>query len=142
MTQIRDRVRPMPPDHLEAMERDAESVIEDLRQTYLDVSRRNFDQLQGLIDNPTPHDDAWRTDIYRLAHDLKGQGSTFGHELVTRIAQGLCILIREGGSCNGPSFAKHATAHCEALRAVLDKDIRGDGGEHGQALLRILAIEG
>lgn len=140
MASIRDRVRPMPASELDAMQKVATQAIEDLRATYLTVSRDNIDQLLQMIEGPAPHDEAWRSLIFRVAHDLKGQGSTFGHELVTRIAGSLCILIRNGDAGEEPSFVKRAVAHCQALRVVLDKDIRGDGGETGLALLKILSI--
>jgi HPt (histidine-containing phosphotransfer) domain-containing protein len=138
MSAIRDRVRPIPASELAAMQRDAKSAIEDLRATYIEVSHRNLGRIAALIAANPPHDEAWRTEIYRLAHDLKGQGSTFGHELVSRIAASLCALIRASGTCDDAKFAKRATAHVEAMRVVLEKDIRGPGGEHGAALLKIL----
>ena len=140
MTSLRDRVRFLPPGELAAMEKDAKSAIEDLRATYLTVSREQIGHLQQLLDQPPPHDDAWRTDAYRVAHDLKGQGSTFNYDLVTRIATGLCHLIKDGGACDDAKFTRRATAHCQALQVVLDKDIRGLGCEHGATLLKILAI--
>jgi chemotaxis protein histidine kinase CheA len=141
MTPLRNRVSLLPPSELAAMQKDAKSAIEDLREAYLKVSREQIGHLQQLIDGPPPHDEAWRTEIYRIAHDLKGQGATFGHDLVTRIAAGLCVLIKDDGTGDDAKFAKHATAHCQALQVVLEKDIRGLGGEHGVALLKILSIE-
>jgi|JI8StandDraft_1071087.scaffolds.fasta_scaffold235677_2 chemotaxis protein histidine kinase CheA len=141
MTSLRDRVRPLPAGVLAAMQKDAKSAIEDLRATYLTVSREQIAHLQQLIGRAAPHDEAWQTEIYRVAHDLKGQGSTFNYDLVTRIAAGLCHLIKDGGTCEDAKFARRAIAHCQALQVVLDKDIRGLGGEHGAALLKILSIE-
>ena len=139
MKSLRDRVRILPDGSLADMQKDAKSAIEDLRATYLKVSREQLERMQQLIDIAPPHDEAWRTEIYRIAHDLKGQGATFGYDLVTRIATGLCTLIQEGGDCTDPKFARHATAHRQALLVILDKDIRGLGGETGAALLKILA---
>jgi len=141
MSSIRDRVRLMPASNLDAMQQTATDAIEDLRTAYLAVSHSNIDQLLQMIEAPAPHDEAWQSLVYRIAHDLKGQGSTFGHELVTKIAASLCTLIRKSGTCEDPSFAKRANAHCEALRVVLDKDIRGNGGENGLTLLKILSSE-
>lgn len=141
MTNLRERVRPIPAGELEAMQLAADQAIENLRAAYLTASHDQIDRLQQLIDQPAPHDEAWRTEIYRIAHDLKGQGTTFGHELVTKIAASLCQLIRKNGTREDPHFTKPAQAHCEALDVILTKDIRGLGGEHGAELLRILSIE-
>jgi len=139
MPSIRDRVRVIPAAELASMERTADAAIEEMRNAYRAAGRESVDRLQRLVQSQdaaeNPHDE-----IYRLAHDLKGQGATFGQELVTVIAASLCKLIRAGNKVNGADFAKRAVAHCEAIRVVLDKDIRGMGGDHGTALLKVLAI--
>src|SRR5215470_16107418 len=33
--------------------------------------------------------------LFRVAHDLKGQGASFGFALVTKIGQSLCTLTRD-----------------------------------------------
>jgi len=139
MPSIRDRVRLIPAGELDSMQRTADAAIEELRDAYRSISRENVDQLQKLVQRPVVSERE-REEIYRLAHDLKGQGSTFGQELVTTIATSLCKLIRTLGKGNDDDFAKHAIAHCEAIRVILDKDIRGMGGDHGTALLRVLGI--
>jgi chemotaxis protein histidine kinase CheA len=139
MVSIRDRVRVIPASELDSMQRTADAAIEELRDAYRTISRENVDRLQKLVQAPMAGEKQ-REEIYRLAHDLKGQGSTFGQDLVTIIATSLCKLIRGLGEATEDDFAKHAIAHCEAIRVILDKDIRGTGGDHGAALLRVLGI--
>jgi chemotaxis protein histidine kinase CheA len=139
MPSIRDRVRLIPASELESMQRTADAAIEDLRDAYRTVSRENVDQLQKQVQSQVTTEKQ-REEIYRLAHDLKGQGATFGQDLVTIIATSLCKLIRSLGKGDDDDFAKHAIAHCEAIRVILEKDIRGTGGDQGAALLRVLGI--
>lgn len=66
-------------------------------------------------------------DIFRIGHELKGQGGTFGYPLISKIGGSLCRYIE--------SVADHkrvdlgiVRAHALALRAVASNKITGDGG--------------
>ena len=67
--------------------------------------------------------------IFEGAHDLKGQGTSFGYPLVTRIAQSLCRLRHAAplDSCT-PERLRAVAAHLDVLVIVLEKRIRGEGG--------------
>ncbi|MBL8708582.1 MAG: hypothetical protein JNL25_05280 [Rhodospirillaceae bacterium] len=72
-------------------------------------------------------------DIYGVAHNIKGQGSSFGYPLMTRLGQSLCELTRRKTAFTDSDLDLVA-AHLDAMRLVLAKEIRGDGGELGQKL--------
>jgi hypothetical protein len=73
--------------------------------------------------------------LFEAAHDVKGQGASFGYPLLSRIGQSLC---RIGHSAAHDSFSPEAlkvvAAHVEAMKVILDKRIRGDGGTLGARL--------
>lgn len=71
--------------------------------------------------------------VYAAMHNIKGQGSSFGYPLVTRIGQSMCRLVAPGRSLDDAEF-KVAQAHMDALKLVLDKRIAGPGGAAGEAL--------
>lgn len=73
--------------------------------------------------------------LFRLAHDLKGQGSSFGFPLVTRIAHSLCGLTRERARDYQTQHLDLAKAHLDAIELVLAKGIKGEGGKIGAALV-------
>ena len=80
--------------------------------------------------------------LYGVAHDMKGQGGSFGFPLVTHVAQSLCrLLVGPGGSARHVALpAEEATfglveVHLKALRLILEKSVRGEGGEVGQKLV-------
>jgi hypothetical protein len=80
--------------------------------------------------------------LYGLAHDMKGQGGSFGFPLVTHVAQSLCrLMVGLGGSARHVELpAEDATfglieVHLKALRLILEKSVRGEGGEVGQKLV-------
>ena len=69
-----------------------------------------------------------------IAHNLKGQGESFGYPLITAIGQSLLGFLSDLGEADARGV-KIALAHVTALRTVLDKDIRGAGGAAGAALV-------
>jgi len=77
-----------------------------------------------------------------VAHELRGQGGTFGYPLITVFAKSLYDATLPGcpEDDNALSVVK---AHTDAMRAVIRDRISGDGGEIGRELLKSLkfAIE-
>lgn len=137
---LRSKVKTLPAGALAEMERAAETEIENLRGQFRANAMAGLERMRLLLGGDTMARPAgWQEEAHRFAHDLKGQGSTFGYDLVTRIAHALCghLLAID----NSQERDKKALAHCEALRVILDKDIRGTGDSYGARLLQILSIE-
>ncbi len=72
--------------------------------------------------------------MFSLAHDMKGQGGTFGYDLVTEIGARLCRLL-DGRPEPDAADWDRLTAHVNALSRVLTEQLAGDGGQSGQTLL-------
>lgn len=75
-------------------------------------------------------------EIFELAHDLSGQGTTFEYPLVTRISGSLCTFIK-GRKKRGPFDADDfevMCVHLDALNAVLALRVIGDGGSTGEEI--------
>lgn len=66
-------------------------------------------------------------DIFRIGHELKGQGGTFGYPLISKIGASLCRYI-ESVSDQSRVDLEIVRAHAMALRAVASNRITGDGG--------------
>jgi hypothetical protein len=75
--------------------------------------------------------------IYGIAHDLKGQGSSFGYQLITGVAGLLCQFLK-GQRVNDAQGLRVAAAHVEALGIVMEHKIAGDGGKLGTAMVERL----
>lgn len=74
--------------------------------------------------------------IYDIAHDLRGQGTTFEYPLVTRICSSLCTFIaarKKSGVLDADDF-EVICVHLDALNAVLALRVIGDGGPTGQEI--------
>lgn len=132
------RLRPLSQDELKRMEAEAERALQEMAADYLSITRGQLAELQRSFAEPNWQDVGWSTQVYRTAHEIKGQGSTFGYNLISAIGASLCRLIRQREKLPAVEFDRRALAHCTAIGAVLDKDIRGDGGRDGAALLDLL----
>lgn len=76
-------------------------------------------------------------EIFRISLDMKGQGGSFGYQMITRIAGSLCDFLEERSTLNRLGM-EAVSAHIAAMRATLAEGIRDDGGETGEALLEEL----
>ena len=78
-----------------------------------------------------------RTKVYPKAHDLKGQGTTFGYPLITDIGAHMCKLMTSKTQFSSADIntLKNDTLMMET---VLWKKLSGDGGTKGAEILRKL----
>ena len=65
--------------------------------------------------------------VRRVAHDLRGQGATYGFDLISGVAE--CLYrytdcLASSADLN-PDVLR---AHADAMRAVVKNDVKGDGG--------------
>jgi CheY-like chemotaxis protein len=78
-------------------------------------------------------------EINLLAHELRGQGGTFGYPLITTFAKMLYDATRSGGGTDDADV-EIVKAHIDAMRAVIREKVAGDGGDTGRALLKSLEL--
>lgn len=78
-------------------------------------------------------------ELFRYAHEMRGQAGSFGFPLVTRICASLSALIRDRESVRSEEGAV-IKAHTDALRAVLANRVTGDGGAVGEEMARGLEL--
>lgn len=72
-------------------------------------------------------------ELRRLAHDIAGQGTTFGYPLASAVAGALSKLFA-GEVLAHPEARAAIDAHVAALVAIASGPISGDGGEAGATL--------
>ena len=77
--------------------------------------------------------------IFEVVHNVKGQGGSFGYDLLTRIGGSLCDYIREATTSADEKQLKVVAAHFAAMDFVLEKKVQGDGGDIGRQLLGKIA---
>ena len=75
--------------------------------------------------------------LYLRAHDLKGLGTTYGYQLITRIAGSLCRLIDDKDK-RAHAPLELVDAHIDAIKAAVRDDIKGDDHPVGRVLVEEL----
>jgi hypothetical protein len=113
----------------------AEEATTALRANYTEWARIDVDHTQALLDaaKKAPEGREQLDLLYAAMHNIKGQGTSFGYPLVTRIGQSLCRLLAPGRTVDEAGL-KVAQAHLDALKLVLAQRIAGKGGEVGDKL--------
>ena len=102
------------------------SVIDEL----FEVHRRSVDD--------GPNRKSYFERINSIAHDMKGQGGTFGYQLITDFAEGLYEFTAKGSGLSD-NHVEIVKAHIDAMRVVIRERIEGDGGDIGNELKKGLA---
>ena len=72
--------------------------------------------------------------LYLRAHDLKGLGTTYGYQLITRIAASLCRLIDEKDKRLTAPMPL-VDAHIDAIKAAVREEMKADDHPVGGALV-------
>jgi len=85
----------------------------------VDRSARNLAAMQGVI------------------HDLRGEGKTFGFDLITEIGASFSRYLLERQQ-DRPVSEELVRQHVEAIRAIHRRDIRGEGDRLAQAVVAAL----
>ena len=118
----------------------AEAVIADLAGDYLEWVEGDLAKIQkacdSLVANPTGKEPLEL--IYQISHGIKGQGGSFGYQLMTVLGDKLCLYIEK---------LEHVSAreidvirlHIDGMRLVISQRIDGDGGKAGAELLKGLS---
>lgn len=128
---------------LDAISR-AEDVIANLADDYLDWVNEDFVRLEAAFDKLKAGDgsDAENLEaIFQIAHDMKGQGGSFGYDLMTAIGDHMCRLLETLDKA-GPREQVMIRVHIDAMRVVITKELKGDGGAEGRQLMMGLALVG
>lgn len=72
--------------------------------------------------------------IFEVVHNVKGQGGSFGYDLLTRIGGSLCDYLRVESASADEKQLKVIAAHFAAMDFVLEKNIQGSGDAIGDQL--------
>jgi hypothetical protein len=75
--------------------------------------------------------------LYLRAHDLKGLGTTYGYQLITRIAGSLCRMIDDKEK-RATTPMELVDAHIDAIKAAVRDDIKSDEHPVGRVLVEEL----
>ena len=114
----RDPAKAGRPDEMLAQ---AETIVHRLSAEFPVHASRDLEQLEkaaASMAGDAPARDPHYGDIFRIAHDIRGQGAVFGYPLMSRLAGSLCLAMRT----LGPHDAAMMTiihSHVAGMRALL-----------------------
>lgn len=115
-------------DPVEAMRR-MEQVIQSVAAEFATTIPEELDTLDGLLgDFRRDHSAETLDKIFRRIHNLRGQGSTMGFPLITRIGTSFCKYMVERDTAKAVN-ADLIEQHLQALRIVLRERKAGNGDE-------------
>src|SRR6266568_1769515 len=126
---------PGEPDPVEAAERALSRISGDFHLWMKDECARLDAARRNVKDNELSKETS--QELYLAAHDIKGDGGTFGFSEVVRAAGSLCRLIEYS-----PELKKIPMAiidqHVDAIRAIVREHARPDIGKIAGALVETL----
>ena len=115
----------------------AEAVVTSMGGEFVQWAEEDLKSLlrafDGLKAGTADQKESLRT-IFKISHDIKGQGGSFDYDLLTAIGDSLCRLIEDKDRA-GPAEIEAIKLHAEALNLVLTNRLKGDGGDTGANLL-------
>jgi chemotaxis protein histidine kinase CheA len=117
----------------------AEQVISDLATNYLEWVEDDLKRLQAAfadLKSGTGEQSEALNKIFELVHDMKGQGGTFGYNLMTVIGDQLCRYIEGLKGKASEEAMEVIQLHIDALQVVISQNLSADGGAVGIQLLQ------
>ncbi|MBR5129736.1 MAG: hypothetical protein IKV03_00725 [Alphaproteobacteria bacterium] len=132
-------------EQLNLLEQKALNIISDMSKQYVEWTTNDVLKLKKLMEQiylltDTEQETLIRNDLYRTAHDIKGQGTTFDYPLMSDLGAHICALIKTTSS-----FKKHhldiISKDIDDMLLVLTKKLQGDGGQLGANISNRLQTE-
>tara|TARA_R110002096_G_scaffold435927_1_gene664277 strand:+ start:47334 stop:47846 length:513 start_codon:yes stop_codon:yes gene_type:complete len=115
---------------------EAEEALNEMAEDYPDWVMSVIDELfevhRRCVDDEVSRKGYFER-INSIAHDMKGQGGTFGYQLITDFAEGLYNFTSSGAGLSD-NHVEIIKAHIDAMRVVIRERIEGDGGDIGGEL--------
>lgn len=124
----------------EAMKK-AELALKEMAEDYPDWVTGHIHKLSEqhsrCVDTPDIRHEFFDI-MHHIAHDMKGQGGTFGYPLITDFADSLYEFTGNKADITD-NHVEIVKSHIDSMRAVIKNRVSGDGGEVGTALKQELA---
>lgn len=121
---------------LEALQR-AEEVIIGMTDSYLNwvvEDLKKIDEAYTKLANAQGDGKEELEGVFQVSHDIKGQGGSFGYDLMTAIGNELCRLI-EKIDIPSPGEIEAIKVHIDSMKLVIGEDMKGQGGKAGEKML-------
>lgn len=121
----------------EATLKRAEQAIIDMTGEYLSWVQKDISRLEAACKElkiGNGNREQKLEEIFHVSHDIKGQGGSFGYDLMTIIGNQVCRLI-EKADPDDNELIDVVVVHVEAMKLVIGSNIKGHGGRDGELML-------
>lgn len=119
--------------------KEAETIVKKMAAEYVDKLADDIAQMKRLADAYREQPSEERLDpLFRLVHNMRGQGATFGFPLITEIGRNFCRYVRERPK-GKPVKPALVDQHLKALQVVYDQSIKGSGDQISQQVVKALS---
>lgn len=116
----------------------AEQAIENMADEYLEWVQQDIIRIETACTELKASVQIDRAEklqeVFHVAHDIKGQGGSFGYNLMTLIGNQLCRLIDKADS-DDPHLIDVIDVHVETMKLIIANKLKGDGGRDGELML-------
>lgn len=120
----------------------AEKVIDNLADDYVNWAIEDLVKLEAAfkeLKEGKSDQKALLSAVFHIAHDMKGQGGSFGYELMTAAGDKLCRLT-EKLDTPSPRDIEKIRIYVDAMQIIISHKLKGDGGKEGQQLMMGLEV--
>ncbi|MDP6344131.1 MAG: Hpt domain-containing protein [Alphaproteobacteria bacterium] len=115
----------------------AHQAMASIAEDYLDWLEADLKALQAALRqlrDDGGDDRRALTEMFRISHDVRGQGATFDYALASQISSSLCDFVERRSTAHGLELLV-IEAHIDALHAFLLYPVSGDGGAIGRDIM-------
>ena len=120
---------------------ESEAELAKFAEDYPDWVQGQVRELYDLVEKSWYKEENRRSTEFKrineIAHDMRGQGGTFGYPLVTTVAGSLYTFTGSRSSVRD-SHVEIVKSHIDTINVVIKKRGEGDGGILGRELLTAL----
>ena len=115
----------------------AEQAIAAMGDQYLDWVQEDLGKIDAAFValKAATGDRAQEVDaVFQVSHDMKGQGGSFGYDLITAIGNQLCRMIEKVDTV-GDAEVNAIEVHIGAMKLVIAQKMTGNGGQAGDQIM-------
>ena len=118
--------------------KEAEAIVKKMAAEYVDKLAQDIDQMKLFANAYRKDPSAKNLDrLFRLIHNMRGQGATFGFPLITEVGRNFCRYVRERPD-DKPVRPDLVDQHVKTLQVVYDQSIKGTGDDMAQQVVKAL----
>jgi len=114
----------------------ASQALSEMASDYIVWAQDDYNRLsQTASELATDPDSKTSIDaVHRIAHDMKGQGGTFGYPLITLVLNNLCLYLDARQKVDADDL-KIINLHIEFVNVIISNRLKEKGGEMGEQVI-------